>query len=382
MQHKTNFRTAVNCIFLAGLLVSGAILLLGVSACNKQALAPAAGTPKASTSLTVGGPPQIIAWLRGQDIPVEADLVSTFAGRVSPFSFAIGGKGYMGAGINFTNNPAKIEVPGTDVWQYDAATLAWTQVANWPGAAHTGMASFVIGNSGYVCTGSTVPDFSNPNSRVKEVWQYDQNANEWTRKNNFPGAARQCAVAASINGKGYLGTGTTASNDGTRDWWQYNPSTDEWVEKANLPGPKRTEAVAFAPSSGNGKVYVATGFAELLPPSGTGFNDLWEYNPASDGWAQKASLPAIGRANAVGISLSTTGVVSTGLYQECDNCALNDCWQFNPSTGAWFQLPNVGGGPRFTAGSFCIGNTIYIGAGQVPSSANISATDFWGLNLN
>jgi hypothetical protein len=375
MKNNQPFRK-VNFMFLV------VLFFLGGAACHKQVVAPEGRAPKTSTSLTAGGPPSIIAWLRGTDIPVSFDLASTFVGRVSPFSFAIGGKGYVGAGIDFTNNSqAKIEVPGTDVWQFDTSTHGWTQVADWPGAAHTHMANFVIGTRGYVCTGATDPDFSNPNLRVREVWQYDQPTNIWTRKSNFPGGARSGAVGIAINGKGYLGTGTTASNEGNQDWWQYDPLADEWAQKASMPGPRRTEAVAFAPPNASGKVYVSTGFE--TEPTGNIFNDLWEYTPSTNSWAQKPSLPAAPRGEAVGISLPTTGVVSTGIQGSCPTCGLNDCWEFNPATGAWFQLPNVGGGARLDAGSFCIGNIIYIGAGRGAGSILTSSkTDFWGLDLN
>ena len=359
-----NFRTAI------GILAAAFFLLCG-AACNKQTLVPHTGAPKISTDLVVG-PPKIIAWLKGADIPGNADPGSTYLGRISPFSFAIGGKGYIGAGDGGPNQ----NMPAQDVWQYDTSTRAWTQVATWPGTAHASMASFVIGADGYVCTG--IPSYIESHSFVKEVWQYDPSANQWTRKRNFPGGARSGAVGAAINGKGYLGTGTTASNEGNQDWWQYDPSTDMWTQKASLPGPARTDAVAFAPTSGNGKVFVSTGYNAPLP--GLFYNDLWAYNPATDHWAQKADLPAVGRGEAVGISLPDVGVVATGLRQLCSSCGLNDCWEFNPATGAWLQLANVGGGGRLDAGSFSLGNTICIGAGQTATQTPLK--DFWGLNLN
>jgi N-acetylneuraminic acid mutarotase len=271
-------------------------------------------------------------------------------------------------------------VGGKDVWEYDPITISWTQVADWPGAAHTKMASFVVGTSGYVCTGSKFPATATE-APVREVWQYDQTFNKWTKKNDFAGEARISAVAAAINGKGYLGTGTNASNGVTQDWWQYDPATDGWVQKASLPGSKRTQAVAFAPPNANGKVYVSTGQDAFI--EGNYLYDLWAYNPATDNWARRADLPAQGRGEAVGITLPTTGVVATGYGGEPDADKFNDCWQFNPSTGNWFQLPNVGGGTRYEAGGFSIGNIVYIGGGEPPLGVGITPkNDFWGLNLN
>jgi hypothetical protein len=357
--------------------ITASAFVCALSCQKDQGIVSHPGAPKISDGLVAGGPPTIIAWLKGPDVPVATGILY---GRISPFSFAIGGKGYMGSGVEISNTITG----GRDVWQYDTTTRAWTQVANWPGTALSKMASFAIGSNGYVCTGSIFPELvGNPN--VKEVWQYDQNTNTWSRKSNFTGGARSGAVAAAIDGKGYLGTGTTAANGANQDWWQYDPATDGWAQKSSLPGPARTDAVAFAPPNANGKVYVSTGYDSPEPsyynPSSY-YNDLWAYNPATDNWARKADLPAAGRGQAVGISLPTAGVVSTGLMA-CEDCALNDCWEFIPSKGTWFQLPNIGGGIRFDAGSFCIGNTIYIGAGSPPyGTSNIPKNDFWGLTTN
>jgi N-acetylneuraminic acid mutarotase len=372
MKNKMTIRIA-NGIFLA------AVLLLGAAACNKQSLAPANGGQKIITSLTVGTPPPFIAWLQGPDVPEEADAVPSFLGRVAPFGFAIGAKGYIGSGdLETSQHTAEFEKPGKDLWEYDTITKTWTQKADWPGVAHTSMASFVIGGNAYVCTGSGFP--GEPSGVIsKEVWQYNQAANIWTRKGDFPGAARSGPVAAALNGKGYLGTGSTAGTDGKKDWWQYDPTSDAWTQKSSLPGPARTGAFSFAPPAANGLIYVCAGDRETA--NGTNFfNDLWAYDPASDSWAQKADLPAAGRSAGVSMSLPAQGIVATG-NDDTNNpvfASFNDCWMYSPATGNWSQLPNVGGGVRFNAGGFCIGKRLFVAAGQNSGFK----TDFWSLDLN
>jgi N-acetylneuraminic acid mutarotase len=376
MQNSTKLRAAACSAILVTILLSGA-------ACNKESVVPVEARRQGpvATGLTVGLPPKIIFWAKGPDVPVEADLASTLIGRESPFSFSIGGKGYIGAGIVMTNNSqGQIEVPGTDTWQYDTVTRAWTQVASWPGSAHTHMGSFTLDTTGYVCTGSTFPDFGNPQEIVKEVWLYNQATNSWTRKGDFPGAARSGPVAAAMNGKGYLGTGSTSANAATRDWWKYNPAGDTWTQKTSLPGPRRTEASAFAPPVANGRIYVCAGYQEQS--SGTDYyNDLWEYNPATDSWIQRTSMPAAGRGAALGMSLPTEGVIATGTAGFTALTSFNDCWLYNPATGNWGQLPNVGGGVRYNAGGFAMGNSLFIGAGQNSGLITGAKTDFWGLSL-
>ena len=356
----------------------GATLIVSIAAlaCQKET-GFSSGSPagrKASTSF--GPPPVLISWLRGPDVPVELDLAPYFLGRVSPFAFAIGGKGYIGSGIiptdEHTNLPDK---PGKDVWEYDTITRAWTQKADWPGAAHSSMASFVIGASAYISSGSTFP--VEPVITVKETWQYDQSSNTWTRKGDFPGNAHSGPVGAAMNGKGYVGMGSTAANGATRDWWQYDPASDSWVQKATLPGPGRTAASAFAPPVANGSVYVCAG-SRFANGATTFFNDLWEYRPSTDSWVQGPDLPAAGRAAAVGISLPTTGVIATGTDGNGILQTFNDCWIYSPASKTWAQSANVGGGVRCNAGGFSIGNTLYIAAGNYLS---VDKTDFWSLNL-
>jgi len=59
---------------------------------------------------------------------------------------------------------------------------------------------FSIGNKGYIGTGYD-PSYKN------DFWEYDPTANNWTRKADFLGSARQLAVGFSIGNKGYIGTG-------------------------------------------------------------------------------------------------------------------------------------------------------------------------------
>lgn len=55
---------------------------------------------------------------------------------------------------------------------------------------------------------------------------------QWTQKADFAGASRFQAVGFSIDGKGYIGTGSDVSRK--RDFWEYDPSTDTWDRKQML----------------------------------------------------------------------------------------------------------------------------------------------------
>ena len=351
-----NFRINLPTISIIGLCII-------LTSCKKEYDLPSTSSDNAKMAMiaSVGLPPPIIAWLKGPIIPIVDQHGLAMPNVYDAFGFGINGKGYIGGGLNYFGHT------GT-TWQYDTLTHSWSQAANFPGSNDMLATTFAINDNGYVCTGG--------GNGSKENWQYNQLTNVWTRKADFAGPSRFGAVGAAINGKAYVGLGTNSDNSNlpdSKDWWQYDPVTDSWTRKADFPGTARQYSIAFAT---NNKIYVATGYHfNRNTHVASYFNDLWQYNPTNDTWTQKADIPAVGRAFAVGFSTFTNkGVVATG---DANDYLLNDCWQYNPSNNSWFQLPNVGGGVRAFASGFTLGNTIYIGTGDGAVS-----NDFWGLRLN
>ncbi len=75
--------------------------------------------------------------------------------------------------------------------------------------------------------------------------------------------------------------------------YEYDPATDKWTKKRSMPRPAHHAALAAY----NGKIYAFGGF---VPPEGaqipTGgawqpVDDAWEYDPAADSWKTLAPLP-------------------------------------------------------------------------------------------
>src|SRR5881392_3149286 len=77
---------------------------------------------------------------------------------------------------------------------------------------------------------------------------------KWTQKANFPGGfGRYGSIGFSIDDKGYMGTGYDFYLGHQKDLWEYDPVTDAWTQKADLGGVGRESAVGFAI---NGKGYI------------------------------------------------------------------------------------------------------------------------------
>lgn len=359
MYTRKKFRIALN-ILLA------AILAVACEKQNYQSAPPSATNPRTKTTDDlVGGPPTIIAWLKGPALPIPSPI---FVGRKDAYAFSIGGKGYMGGGIlldSFHN-----EVPATDFWCWDTVTHTWSQQASFLGTARGSAATFVAAGKGYVCTGNNWLGAATRTS--KETWQFDPATNGWIRKKNLPGPARLGAAGVTINGMGYVGTGQSAPGDagGFNDWYQYDPAADAWTRKADLPAQYRWAAVAFASGT---KAYLTTGtnYAHGY------FDQTWAYNPATDSWNARAAFPGP-CAYAVGLGIPNEGVVVSGAGGLFTG---TQCWIYNFAGNTWTQSLSSPGGSRSEAGGFSIGGTIFLFGGIGANGTFDMKNDFWGLRL-
>ena len=74
---------------------------------------------------------------------------------------------------------------------------------------------------------------------------------------------------------------------------EYDPATDSWRGRASLPKPLHHIGAAAV----NGKIYVIGGYISGVGPVDT----VYEYDPANDQWTTKKAMPTPRGALAVGI---------------------------------------------------------------------------------
>ncbi|MEO8067202.1 MAG: hypothetical protein ABI599_05880, partial [Flavobacteriales bacterium] len=293
-----------------------------------------------------------------------------------------------------------------------SAQNGWTQKADCGGGARRGAVGFSIGSKGYIGTGyaaggGATSDFweydpttdswsqkanVNPQGIAYGVglsignkgyigslpswWEYDPTTNTWTQKSNF-GVTQQRinAIGFSIGSKGYVGTGQEVNPNGpaTSDLWEYDPLTDTWTQRADFPGGGRAAAVGFTIGA---KGYVGTGSSSFAD-----HNDLWEYDPVTDAWTQKADLSSSTRFDAVGFSIGTKGYVGTGRDAELNvTNTYNDLWEYDPALDSWVQKVDFVGGDRTAAIGFSVGQLGYVGSGLINGSISNNGpitADFW-----
>ena len=256
--------------------------------------------------------------------------------RTSPGAFAIGTNGYIVAG-EISSGTAL-----ADLWKYNSITNTWSVMPAFPGVARIKPASFTINGIGYYGLG-TDPSF----------YKFDPTLNQWIQ-----------LATPSYNLNYWNTTYFTIGTDayflisGTTTVLKYNSLTNTWsILPTSFPGATRSGAVGF---SINDKGYISCGINSFGNPYLT---DLWEFDPVTNNWFQKASLPEIGRYASTGYAMNGKGFVLCGERYN-PNTTLSEFWQYNPVSNTWLQLSNFLGGNRNYLAGFVINNNLYAGMGS------------------
>ncbi|MFK8046196.1 MAG: kelch repeat-containing protein [Crocinitomicaceae bacterium] len=285
--------------------------------------------------------------------------------RERTISFSILTKGYVGMGIDTADNVMN------DLWEFDAATSSWTQKASLPGSVRRNAVAFTLNKIGYVATGMDSA-VATTGETLNDMWAYDPASNQWAQKADFPGANSAgiyFATAFSINNKGYICGGKIGPNNYSNELWEYKPSIDTWAQLSNFPGGVRYQLASFAVEN---KGYIGLGVDQNIYRQ-----DMWEYNPTNGNWQQMADFPGGVRGGAVTFSLQQRGFITLG----GDGGFKKDLWEYNPFSDTWAIRSEFGGSARKNAFAFTIGNYAYVGTGKGASGKKESVYQYAPFNL-
>jgi hypothetical protein len=223
-----------------------------------------------------------------------------------------------------------------------------------------------------------------------ETYEYDPSTNTWAQKANMP-TARWGPIAVEFNGKIYVFSGTAAGVNEVYDpvlntWetkspmpsgfnqglmgvrygdrihlfyhtlhYEYNPATDTYVAKTSMPTPRRWSTVAVV----GDKIYVIGGFHNTYGA----VNENEVYDPATDSWTTKTPMPVskygITRENPV---INGKIYVTHGL----DGGFHTDNYVYDPSTDSWQQKSSATY-PRDGTECGVINNKLYVVGGRADS---------------
>ncbi|MBL7736735.1 MAG: hypothetical protein JNL51_14855 [Chitinophagaceae bacterium] len=292
-------------------------------------------------------------WMRRWDFEAKARTEAVSAVTAD-------GKVFVGLGFDGINRL-------TDFWEYNHSNEVWYQRQSFPGAPRNSAICFSALNKIYVGLGYDGVNYLN------DMWRYDPQTDAWEPVAAFPSTGRSGAVAFSINDKGYVSSGYDGNH--LKDFWEYDAAGDVWTKKNTHIGLKRNDAVAFVIDN---KAYFCTGVN-----NGEYVNDFFMYDPSTDTWEAKRPIAntdsdldydddytTITRSNAVAFSLNGKGYITTGI----NISYRSNTWEYDPATDLWAQRTGFEGTDREGAVAFVINNRAFVGLGN---SSNLRFDNFW-----
>jgi len=277
-----------------------------------------------------------------------------------------------------------------DLWEFNPSTNEWA----WTGGSST-VPSAGYGQPGQYGTLGTPAAGNIPGGREFALSWTDSSGHFWL-----------------YGGSGFDANDVSGWLD---DLWEFNPSTNEWAwmcGSSTVPnagygqpgvyGTLDTPAAGNIPGGRSGAASWTDSGDHLWLFGGDGYdandvpgylNDLWEFNPSTSEWAWMGgsstvpSLPGSGRPGVYGtlgtpvagdipggrggVSSSTDSRGNIWLfggrgYDANDSYgALNDLWEFNPSTNEWTWM----GGSSTVVGEYGCQPGVY-GTLGVPAAGN------------
>ncbi|MDG1841771.1 MAG: T9SS type A sorting domain-containing protein [Crocinitomicaceae bacterium] len=241
----------------------------------------------------------------------------------------------------------------------------WTIMDSIKGAPRSVASSFVLNNQGYVLGGLDDEGFR------RKMHSYNYIQDDWDNEAsiggpNGAGLNRGSASAFSIKNKGYVCLGQGQTNGFFKDLWEFDPSTETWSQKADFIGSQRRQAVGFAIDTFG---YVGTGVDAF------GFKkDMYKYDPSNNSWVQINDFGGSARKEAVGFAMGGQAYIGTG----DDGVKLSDFWQYEPISDLWIQKANFPGSPRKGAVGWGIFPQAFISTGE--DENHVYTNDLWEYN--
>ena len=233
---------------------------------------------------------------------------------------------------------------------YDPVSDTWTTKSPIP-TARSFAASGVINGKLYVVGGG------NP-MPISQVDIYDPVTNSWSTASNPMLDPRSNVAAGVIDGILYVvGGDVFGVNASVNSLREYNPVTDSWVLKASMPTARQVLAVGVIDE----KLYAVGG----LQPCCTSLATLEVYDPGSNSWTTAAPLP-VGKNQLVagviyGKLYAVTGIPTTG-------GATNHTFGYDPTTNTWASRTPIPT-ERFAASAGVIDGKLYVVGGSDGLSA-------------
>jgi len=278
--------------------------------------------------------------------------------RAEALRAVLGGKLYVFGGFQDPLGP----VVRSDV--FDPATNTWTQIADLPRRlTHAGVAADestgsvyfaggYVGKAGQTGYGQTFG--------TTEVWRYDVAANTY---------AAMPALPAARAGGGLVLIGTVLHYFSGDDSTRTNVTTHYVLNLASA-APQLTWSTAAPMPVGRSHMGYVNFNGHIIAIGGQTGNDaalttyatVYDYDPATDAWTQKASMPkAISHISSATFVMGDRILVAGG--ETAHTKTIGDVYAFDPAANTWATLTSLPS-PRFSGVAAAIADKIFFTGGS------------------
>jgi hypothetical protein len=141
---------------------------------------------------------------------------------------------------------------------------------------------------------------------------------EWISLAKYPGKCIFGRIGFALNGKGFVGTGSSGNMPSGNEFYEYDPTLNQWNQKQELPGLARAFSVSFTIYN---SAFVGSGWTAV---GGNPLYDFWEYSAASDTWTKVRDCPMTSIYGSA-FSLGGKGYYGLGLYSNG-----KEIWEYTP----------------------------------------------------
>jgi N-acetylneuraminic acid mutarotase len=221
---------------------------------------------------------------------------------------------------------------------------------------------FSIDGKGYLVSGTT-----ELNGPTKAFLQFDPVEDTWTTLDDFPGSARGYGIGDVWDRKAYFGFGISVDSL-LRDLWVFDPDSMSWRQLSSCPCEPRLHPTFVA---NQGKIFVGLG-----NNNNGNQNDWWEYDIASDTWSQKPDFPDTKRHHPYQFAIGD--YVYTGLGH--GNGIFREWYRYDPALEEWQRMADIPGEGRVAGTQFSYNGKGYVLSGDGDDHTSMETGEMWSYD--
>ena len=192
------------------------------------------------------------------------------------------GKMYILGGMDAEGNTLN------DMWKYDPASNAWTQITAVGAPPDRAYHSMVTLPDGKLAVLGGITKANGTYVSRSDLWIFDPVANTWTRGADAPKPIYGASTVVTPDGKLCVLSGHGIAPHSNPPVYIYDPAGDSWSSITPVgAAPDAPRLLASAALSG-GRAYMFGGQHEDTFQI---FNDTWEFDFTTNTWTQQADMP-------------------------------------------------------------------------------------------